>query len=102
MTAKMWTVLPKDHADNGVGLIEQAIVDDPDEEYFVMIKVNQRRFTNDADTRESTPALRVLRFEPMLGERHKIAEALMDEARDARTGQRKLFDGAGQPPGDDE
>jgi len=93
----MWPVLPVDYAANGLGTIERAMVDEPDEEHYVVALVNRRRATIDDDSGETTPIMRVLRIEPCLDDFAGLARQLLNDTAMKRTNAGTLFEDP--PPG---
>jgi hypothetical protein len=90
MTVKMWPVLPKDDPANGLGAIETALNDNPDQTHIVVAILNRRRATIDDDANELTPTARICAIEVINGGNADQAREMLLAARKARTGSAEL------------
>jgi hypothetical protein len=90
MSVRMWATLPKDHTANGLGVIEAALVDDPDAEHIVIARINRRRVTTDDDTGDTIPTARVVHIEVIRGELEADAREILGAAHRTRTGEETL------------
>lgn len=108
MSVRLWPTLPKDFELNGFLALERPLLDDPEGPYFIIAEVNRRRFNYDDDTADTTPTIRVLHGEALLGDLSKVARDLLREAKEARCGkprpapepQPPMFDGSGEHLGE--
>lgn len=109
MSVRLWPTLPKDHEQNGFVALERPLLDDPEGPYYVVAEINRRRATVDDDAGDTTPTIRVLHGEALLGDLSGEARDLLRRAQVARCGkpaprpepQPPMFDGNGEHLGDD-
>lgn len=107
MSVRLWPTLPKDHEYNGFTALEKPLIEDPAGPYYIVAEVNRRRVTTDDDAADTTPTIRVLHGEALLGDLSKIARDLLKEAQETRCGKPRpkpephpaMFDGNGEPSG---
>ena len=108
MSVRLWPTLPKDYEQNGFVALERPLLDDPEGPYYVVAEVNRRRATVDDDAGDTTPTIRVLHGEALLGELSGEARDLLRRAQAARCGKPKpapqpqppMFEGNGQHLGE--
>lgn len=103
MAVRLWPVLPKDYEDNGLGTIEKLMIDDPDEEFYIVARINRRRATIDDEKGETVPTARVLHIEPATGDLEDAARELLNTAMRNRTKAGTLdehFDDGGDADGE--
>ena len=101
MALKLWTVLPKDDADNGLSVIEKLMNDDPEREHIIIAKVNRKRGTIEDDDHSFKQTVRVCQVEVITDDDAiERAQAMLEARQQARTGQRTMLDRAGNPAGD--
>jgi len=82
---KLWGVLPKDDADNGLAAIERTMMDHPDRQILVIGYINRRRATLDDDTKANTPTVRFTAIEAILDEDDADnAAAILRDRREQR------------------
>lgn len=104
MSVRLWPTLPKDHEQNGFVALERPLLDDPEGPYYVIAEINRRRATVDDDAGDTTPTIRVLHGEALLGDLSGEARDLLRRAQLARCGkpvprpepQPPMFDGNGE------
>lgn len=86
--------LPKDPADNGLGVIYRALVDDPEAVHLIIAEVDCSKTTVDHDSGDVAPTVRVRRVEVVRpGDLNEVGKA-MTAAREHRDGG-TLFDTPG-------
>lgn len=102
MALKLWTVLPKDDVDNGLSVIEKIMNDDPDKQHVIIARIDRKRATIEDDDHSFKQTVRMLQVEVITDEDAiERAQAMLDARRQARTGERVLFDRSGAPSDDD-
>ena len=91
MALRLWPVLPKDNNANGVALLEKLLMEAPDTEQVVIVRVNRRRATVDDDAHETTPTARILHAELVpAGPRADQVRQVMLDLLQERTGEQTL------------
>lgn len=102
MAMKLWSVLPRDDVDNGLSVIEKIMNDDPDKQHVIIARVDRKRATIEDDDHSFKQTVRMLQVEVITDEDAvERAQAMLDARRQARTGERVLFDREGAPTDDE-
>lgn len=84
MSVRLWPTLPKDTEANGLAALERPLLDDPAGPFYFIAEVNRRRATIDDDEDATTPTIRVLHGEALLGELSGEARELLRRAQAIR------------------
>jgi len=92
--------LPKDSAHNGLAAIEQKLIDNPEDEYALVVRVTTSKLTTSIESGEVEATLKIIAIEPILDVDVDIADRIMRAARAAHTSQMELpIDGLRVVPG---
>jgi len=106
VTTKLSTRLPKALEANGIGLIRAALLEDPEAQHVAVVVVDCCKITEDVDSGDRSPMVRVLRLEPVTDpdDAARLLEFMARQAnercpRPATEGENgpALFDVPGQP-----
>jgi hypothetical protein len=91
MSLRLWPVLPKDNNTNGVAALEKLLMESPETEQVVIVRVNRRRATVDDDSHETTPIARIVHAELVpAGPRAEEVLEVMRDLLHERTGEQTL------------
>lgn len=82
--------LPKDPQKNGLGAIAGALLNNPHHKHLVIALVDCSKITEDTDTGERQPTIRILRIERVAPEDQDEAERLVRRALEYRSGDTVL------------
>lgn len=75
---------------NGIADLESAFVKDPTRQHVLIVVTDTAKITENVDTGDSEPTLRILRVEQIHPEDARTAERLVRRALERRTGMETL------------
>jgi hypothetical protein len=87
--AKLSGALPKGER-NGIAALEAQFVDDPTRTHVFIVVADTAKVTQNIDTGDVEPTLRILRIESILPKDARTAETLVRRALEGRTGVKTL------------
>jgi hypothetical protein len=87
VTVRFAAALPKEAEDNGLTIIERALINDPGTEHVIIGVVDTKKIITDTDNADTIPYARFRRVEVITGPHETAALKLLAEAALARNGK---------------